>query len=148
MFVSTSKRYLMSAAMFDLVHPSGERHGIINRVANSVSEADGFKNMNPKTKAKCEAQKKEDHKLVKARYLNSRGNHERLTKPYMRWAGDPIDTYHCIPGEVYEVPMGLINEINGSPGLAKRSDIVDYRGVPTKVDGKSEKIHEFVPISF
>lgn len=137
----------MSASMMNLTASNGEKHGIINRVANSVQD-DDFKHMKPEVKAKAEKIKKEEHKIVKARYMNHRGQHERLTKPYMRWAGDPIDTWHCIPGEVYEVPLGLINEINNSPGLPRRSEVLDTSGRPTIKDGSPERIHEFVPVGF
>lgn len=132
----------------ELVTTSGEKHGLINRVSNSVRAEDGFKNMDAKTKAKAEKLKEEDHKIVKARYRNNRGDHERLTKPYCRWAGDPIETWHFIPGEVYELPYGLVREVNESPGLAKRSEVLDANGIPTKKDGKNERIHEFVAVGF
>lgn len=133
--------------MQELIAQNGEKHGLINTVANSVKD-DGFKSMTPENKVKAEKMRKEDSKLVKARYLNSRGKHERLTKPYCRYAGDPIRTFHCIPGHVYELPLGFINEVNGSKGLAQRSEVLDADGVPTKKDGEFEKIHEFVPVSF
>lgn len=129
------------------VSASGEKHGLINVVANSVPD-DGFAKMKPEAKAKAEKLKKEEHRIVKARYINHKGPNERLTKPYMRWAGDPIETWHFIPDEVYELPLGLVNEVNGNPGLAKRSELLDANGIPTKKEGKSEKIHEFVPVGF
>src|SRR5574341_1517556 len=94
-----------------LVTESGEQHGLINTVANSVQD-NGFKHMDAKTKTKAEKLRAEEKRIVKARYLNHRGNHERLTKPYCRWAGDPIQTYHLIPGHTYDLPMGFINEVN------------------------------------
>jgi hypothetical protein len=130
-----------------MVTESGEQHGLINSVANSVKD-DGFKNMQPEWRAKAEKMKKEDQKKVKARYINHRGLHERLTKPYMRWAGDPIQTWHLIPGQVYELPMGFVNEINNNPGLARRSEALGKDGLPSRKDGPSEKIHELIPISF
>ena len=131
----------------ELVTASGEKHGIINTIANSVKDT-GFAHMTPEMKAKCEKQRKEEAKIVKARYLNSRGQNERLTKPYMRWAGDNIVTYHLIPGQDYDLPMGFIKEVNSSPGLAKRSEILDSSGQPTKVEGAAEKIHQLVPVGF
>lgn len=133
--------------MNTMVTASGEKHGWINRVGNSVPD-NGFAHMSPEIKAKAEKLRKEEARKVKARYINHRGDHERLTKPYMRWAGDPIDTYHLIPGEVYELPYGFIKEINESPGLARRSEVLDKNGLPTVKDGKNEKIHELVPVSF
>lgn len=130
-----------------LVASNGEEHGLINAVGNSVADND-FKYMDPETKTKAQKMRKEDGKLVKARYLNSRGEHERLTKPYCKYAGDPIQTWHFIPGQVYDLPKGLVEEVNGSPGLAKRSELLDVNGRPTIKDGHAEKLHQFVPVSF
>ena len=136
----------MTAAL--LVTETGEEHGCIKTVANSVP-FDGFKHMDADTKAKAEKLKKEEHRFVKARYINHRGQHERLTKPYCRWAGDPLQTWHFIPNQVYDVPLGLVNEVNDpKKRLPKRSEICDAQGQPTKKEGTSETIHEFVPISF
>ena len=133
-----------------MIAPNGEKHGLINSVGNSVKD-DGFKHMTPETRKKAEALRKEEARIVKARYINHQGENERLTKPYMHWAGDPIQTWHFIPNEVYDVPMGLINEVNAS-GLPRRSDrVLDVNGDPTivqKKDGGKERIHEFVPVSF
>lgn len=86
-----SKQLMLSTA-------SGEAHGLINTLTNSVP-FDEFKNMKPEHKKDLEKQKKEDARLVKAEYMNSRGRHERLTKPYCKYAGDPIQIWHFIPGK-------------------------------------------------
>lgn len=125
----------------------GERHGLINSVGNSCPNT-GFVHMEPGIKAKAQALRKEEARIVKARYINSRGMHERLTKAYMRWEGDPIQTYNLIPGEVYDLPLGLVNEVNNSPGLARRSEVLDANGIPTLHDGSPEKLHQLVPVSF
>ena len=129
------------------VTANNEAHGLINQVGNSV-KFDDFKNIDPKIREKAKKQKEHDHKIVKARYINYMGDHERLDKVYCRWAGDPIQTWHCIPNHVYEVPMGLVEEINNHIGLIQRSEILDSNGVPTMKDGKPKKIHEFLPCSF
>ena len=130
-----------------MVTKNGERHGLINSVANSVPD-DGFKHFTPENKVKAEKLKKDEHRIVKARYRNSRGSHERLTKPYCRWAGDPIQTWHLIPGQEYELPYGFVKEVNESPGLAKRSEVLGPDGKPTTVDGEAEKLHELIPVGF
>ena len=132
-----------------MVTASGEKHGLINSVGNSVKAEDRFKNITEKNKEKAEKQRKEDCRMVKARYINHRGNHERLSKPYCRYAGDPIQTWHFIPEQEYEVPKGLVDEVNDpNKRLARRSEILDSSGKPTLKDGPGERIHEFVPISF
>ena len=134
---------------------SGEQHGLINTLTNSVT-FDDFRNMTPENKLKCEKQKKEDARLVKAEYMNSRGRHERLTKPYCRWSGDPINIYHLIPGKVYEVPMGFVNEVNDeSKHLKRRSGLVSIDGNPLSKDESpldrdtdGEWLHRMVPVGF
>lgn len=134
---------------------SGEQHGLINILTNSV-QADDFKNMKPEHKKEIEAQKKEDARIVKAEYMNSRGRHERLTKPYCKYAGDPIQIWHFIPGKVYEVPMGLVNEVNDKNKIMKkRSGLLSVDGVPARKDEnpleddvEGEWIHKFVAVSF
>src|SRR5271157_6046943 len=101
-----NKQLMMSTA-------SGELHGLINTLTNSVPN-DDFKNFKPEHKKHLEAERKEDAKIVKAEYMNSRGRHERLTKPYCRYAGDPIQVWHFIPGKTYEIPLGLVKEVNDS----------------------------------
>lgn len=129
-----------------MVTEYGEQHGLVNTLPNSCPD-NGFKHMEPDAKSKCEKLKKEENKMVKARYINHRGTHERLSKPYMRWAGDTIKMYHLIPGQVYDLPYGFVKEVNESRGLEQRSDMVVGDRVRTK-DGNPLKIHELVPISF
>jgi hypothetical protein len=133
-------------AQIVMVTETGEEHGLINTLPNSVAD-DGFASMKPEMKSKAEKQKKEDSRIVKARYINHRGMHERLDKPYMRYAGDPIQIYHLIPGKTYDLPKGFVDEINEHKGLAQRAD----RVIDDKVMAKDQnplKIHELVPISF
>lgn len=134
---------------------SGEQHGLINTLTNSVP-FDDFKSMKPEHKKKLESEKKEDSRMVKAEYLNSRGKHERLTKPYCRYAGDPILVYHLIPGKVYELPMGFIKEVNDkNKYLPKRSGLVCIDGEAVKKDESpldrdeaGDWLHKLVPCGF
>jgi len=134
---------------------SGEQHGLINVLTNSVV-FDEFKNMKPEHKKELEKQKKEDSRIVKAEYLNSRGRHERLTKPYCKYAGDPIQIWHFIPGKVYDVPLGLVNEVNDKNKIMKkRSGLVSLDGnsvnkdeSPLAQDEEGEWLHRFVAHGF
>jgi hypothetical protein len=134
---------------------AGEQHGLVNTLTNSVP-FDDFKNMKPEHKKEMERQKKEDSKKVKAEYMNSRGRHERLTKPYCRYAGDPIEVWHFIPGKTYEVPMGLIKEVNDpKKHIPQRSGLVSVDGSsinkdesPLEKDQNGEWLHKFVPCGF
>lgn len=113
---------------------SGEEHGLINTLTNRVKWND-CKHMAPKDKEEILKQKKDDAKIVKAEYLNSRGRHERLTKAYCRYAGEPIQIWHFIPGKVYEVPLGLVREVNDKNKILKRrSGLVSEDGSPLKKD--------------
>lgn len=138
-----------------MVTHAGEEHGLINVLTNSVP-FDDFKHMKPEQRKEMEKQKKEDSRKVKAEYMNSRGKHERLTKPYCKYAGDPIQIWHFIPGRVYDVPLGLINEVNDkSKVMPKRSGLVSIDGAPVTKDEtplgndvEGEWLHKFVPVSF
>jgi hypothetical protein len=134
---------------------SGEQHGLINTLTNSVT-FDEFKNMKPEHKKELELQKKEDARLVKAEYLNSRGRHERLTKPYCRYAGDPIQIWNFIPGKTYEVPYGLVKEVNDqNKVMKKRSGLISVDGQamrkdegPLEKDEEGEWLHRFSAVGF
>jgi len=142
------KQLIMSTA-------SGELHGLINTLTNSVP-FDDFKNFKTEHKKELEKQKKEDSRMVKAEYMNSRGKHERLTKPYCKYAGDPLQIWHFIPGKVYEVPLGLVNEVNDKNKVMKRREglmevdgkEVTKSGAPLDRDEEGEWLHKFVAVGF
>jgi hypothetical protein len=134
---------------------AGELHGLINTLTNSVPN-DDFKNFKPEHKKELERQKKEDSRIVEAEYMNARGRHERLTKPYCRYAGDPIQIWHFIPGKTYKVPMGLVKEVNDSTKhIPKRSGLISIDGealrkneAPLEKDEEGEWLHKFVSKGF
>lgn len=130
-----------------MVTESGEEHGLINSVGNSVRD-DGFQHMKPDIKGKAEKKKKDMARIVKAKYNNRRGMNERLDKQYCAGGGEPIQQWHFIPGYTYDVPFGLVEEVNNSPGLARRSDLLDAKGNATQKDGMPERIHEFSSVNF
>lgn len=134
------------AQQVKMVTQTGEEHGLIKTIPNSVRD-NGFADMSPEAKARCEKLKKEEAKMVKARYINHRGMHERLSKPYMHWAGDPVKYYHLIPGYTYELPYGFVKEVNENPGLAQRGERMEDDKVIAK-DQNPIKIHELVPVSW
>lgn len=142
-------------AQLVMATPSGEQHGLINTLTNSVP-FDDFKNMKEDHKKELQKQKKEDSRLVKAEYMNSRGRHERLTKPYCRYAGDPIQIWHFIPGKTYEVPLGLVNEVNDKNKIMKRrAGLISVDGNPVQSteapldqDQDGDWLHKFVAASF
>jgi hypothetical protein len=125
----------------------GEQHGLIKTLPNSVREDEGLKNMSPENKAKCEKMRKDDNRMIKGRYINRTGKHERLTRPYMRHAGDPIRYYHLIPDHEYELPKGFVDEIN-QHRMPVRSGKCDANGDNPIGNDTTEIIHEIVPCSF
>lgn len=132
---------------------SGEQHGLINTLTNSV-EFNDFKYMKPEVKARLEKEKKEDARIVEMEYLNSRGRHERLTKPYCKYAGDPIQVWHLIPGYKYPLPIGFIKEVNEMK-VTRRSGLVSVDGEDIKKDGSplekdvdGDWVHRLVPTKF
>lgn len=142
-------------AQLTLATASGEMHGLINTLTNSVP-FDEFKNMKPEHKKEMERMKKEDSKIVKAEYMNSRGRHERLTKPYCKYSGDPIVIYHLIPGKIYDLPQGFVDEVNDKNKIMKkRSGLVSVDGqavnkndTPLDNDIEGEWLHRLVPVKF
>ncbi len=130
-----------------LVTAWGEEHGCIKKVANSV-KGDGFDHMTPEAKAEAQKKKKEASKIVKARYLNSRGANERLTKPFCLGAGENIQTWHFVPGQIYDVPLGLIEEVNSKRPIIREGRCDENGDNPQKKDTYDQPLHQFVPISF
>jgi hypothetical protein len=138
-----------------LATASGEMHGLINTMTNCVP-FDEFKHFKPEHKKEMERQRKENSRLVKAEYMNSRGRHERLTKPYCAGSGEPIQIWHFIPGKIYEVPLGLVKEVNDKnkimkkrAGLVSEDDVqVQKSGAPLEEDQEGEWLHKFVAAGF
>ena len=129
------------------VLPNGEQHGLINRLANSVP-FDDFKYMDGPTKLKAEKKRKDDAILIKAQYLNSRGKHERLTKPYCGGSGMPIEIWHFVPGKEYTVPKGLVEDVNKSRPIIRAGKCDENGDNPTTQDEYDEPLHRFVAVGF
>ena len=143
-----AKQVLMATA-------SGEQHGIINTLTNNVP-FDDFKNFSPEHITQLQKEKKEDSRIVKVEYLNSKGRHERLTKPYCKYAGDPIHVYHLIPGKIYDLPLGFVKEVNESQDkLMSRAGLMEVDGKEVNRDGspldhdvKADWTHKLVAAGF
>jgi hypothetical protein len=110
--------------------------------------------MTPANKEKMIKEKKEDARIVKMEYINRIGRHERLTKSYTRYAGDPIKVYHLIPGKVYDLPMGFIKEVNQMKNV-KRSGLLEVDGEKINKDGsplerdtEGDWVHRLVPANY
>src|ERR1700722_13096295 len=130
---------------------SGEAHGLVDVYTNSCENND-FKHMKAADKEKLLKDKKEDSRLVEMEYVNRKGSHERLDKHYVRYAGDRIEKWHCIPGKKYTVPMGLVKEVNEMKLPPKRSGLVSLDGnelnkdgSPIEKDQENDWEHRFFP---
>jgi hypothetical protein len=133
---------------------SGEAHGLVDVFTNSCEDND-FKFMKPADKEKLIKQRKEDARLVEMEYINRKGGHERLDKHYVKYAGERIEKWHCIPGKRYTVPMGLVKEVNEMKLPPKRSGLVSLdgqelnkNGAPIEADQEADWEHRFVPTKY
>lgn len=131
---------------------NGEEHGLIGLLPNAVP-FDDFKHMTPEHKSECQKKLKRDKELIRGRYINRRGINERLEKPYCAGAGEPIQLWKLIPEHTYDLPRGMIDEVNASR-MPVRADLVSVDGksvnrddIPLQKDS-FEIIHEIVPVSF
>jgi hypothetical protein len=130
------------------VTANGLEHGLINEVGNSVPD-DGMKRFAEKDRPAMEKKKKEDEKIVKAQYLHKDGKNERLERPYMKWAGQKISMWRFLHGETYEVPKGLVDDVNDpNKRTRKRSGLVGIDNKPLEMDEYDEPLHRFVPVGF
>jgi hypothetical protein len=126
-----------------LVTATGEEHGLIKKYANSVQN-DGFQHMSPEYKAEAQKKKKDEARIVKARYINSRGKHERLTMPFCLGGGEPIQMWHFIPGFTYDVPAGLVKTVNAKRPIIREGKCDENGENPSTKDEYDEPLHQFV----
>lgn len=130
-----------------MVTASGEQHGLLKVLGNSVPDNE-FKRFKEKDRPAMEKQKKEDGKMVKAVYINTKDSSRRLEMAYNQWDGDPILSYRFIPDQEYEVPKGLTNLVNGKKEH-KRSGILDPKTQqPMILDQMVPGEHRFVATQF
>lgn len=131
---------------------TGEEHGLINQLPNAVP-FDDFKSMTPEFKAKAKKELEHRKKMSKGRYINTESYDDRLDKTYCAGAGEPLQTYHLIPDQVYDLPLGFIEEVNQTE-MAVRSDLLSVDGVNVTKDGTAtakdrvKRVHQIVPIGF
>lgn len=134
------------------VTATGEEHGLLGTLPNAVAFTD-FKNYKSERREELRKEKKEDARMVKARYINhDEGSKGRCSKSYLKYAGDPIMRYHLIHDHEYTLPMGFINEINESrtpvrEGLQSVDGVDVNNGAPMDKD-TFVRTHELVPCSF
>lgn len=131
------------------VTQTGEEHGLINTLGNSVKD-DGMNRFAEKDRAKMQKMKTEDARIVKARYLHKDGKNEKLERPYCNWGGDPITMWRFLHDNVYEVPKGLVDDVNSPNKRQKKRAgfLVNGKGEPLETDQLEDPIHRFIPVEF
>ena len=122
---------------------SGEEHGLVKVLPNSVPDS-GMKRFKESDRPHMEKLRKEESKMVTVTYINTKGKNERLPMNYCRWDGDPLLAYHFIPEHDYEVPKGLVNQVNAKKN-PKRSGLMDVNGKELLTDEMEMSEHRFVP---
>lgn len=125
-----------------LLTSSGEEHGLINQLPNSI-KTDNLDHMTPENKAQCEKKIKDASKMVRARYINRRNPNARFTKPYCAGGGKPIMIYKLISDHVYDLPKGFVEEMNAEKGIIVRGERIED-GRMVKGDSVVRE-HECVP---
>lgn len=131
-----------------LLTPEGTEHGLLRRVRNSVQEDKAKRD--PKQKAEYQKRREHDSKKVTARYLNHPNpDNGTLTVPYVKYAGDPIEIYKFLTGYNYEVPRGLVDQVNeSSMKMQPIEEEDDGRGNVIAKKRPNKRVHEFIPVGF
>lgn len=125
-----------------LLTSSGEEHGLINQMPNSV-KTENLDHMSPENKAEIQKKMKDASKIVRARYINRRNQNARLTKPYCAGGGKPIQIWRLICDHVYDLPKGLVEELNAEKGVITRGERIEDGKI---IKGDTVlKEHELVP---
>jgi hypothetical protein len=132
---------------------TGELHGLIQTLPNSVPYDDFKKCEKAEDRTKLKKELENRKKIVKGRYINRQNSNERLEKAYCAGSGEPLQLWKLIPDYTYELPLGFVEEVNAS-GMPVRADLVSIDGAEVNKDAsplvkdRMERIHEIVPVGF
>jgi hypothetical protein len=125
---------------------SGIEHGLMKVVANSVPDNE-FKRFKEKDRPAMQKLKADQCKMKKVIYINTKGRKDPYERPYCKWDGDPILSYKFLPEHEYEVPQGLIDEVNALR-VNKRSGLLDAFERPILKDEVEPSEHRFISSQF
>ena len=128
--------------MTALLTDKGEEHGLINQLPNSV-KTENLDHLSAEHKAEAQKKIKDACKLVRARYINRRNPNFRLTKPYCAGGGKPIQIWKLISDCVYDLPKGLVEEINSEKGVINRGERIEEGRLI--MQNTTLREHELVP---
>lgn len=136
-----------------LVTKSGELHGLIQTLPNSVPYDEFKKCEKAEERTKLKKELENRKKTVRGRYINRQNSNERLEKAFCAGSGEPLQLWKLIPDYTYDLPLGFVEEVNAS-GVPVRADLVSVDGSDINRDGsplakdRMERIHEIVPVGF
>ncbi len=121
---------------------SGEEHGLMKVVSNSVVDSEG-KRFKEKDREAMKKQRAEDSKMVRVTYINTKGSKFPFEIPYCMWDGDPILSYKFLADQDYDIPKGLMDLVN-KKRIQKRSGLLDKSGKELMQDTQEPYEHRFV----
>lgn len=129
--------------MAALLTASGEEHGLIKQLPNSV-KTENLDHMSPEHKVDMQKKIKDACKIVRARYIDRQNANGRFTKPYCAGGGKPIQIWKLISDHVYDLPKGFVEELNAEKGVITRGERIE-EGRMVKADSVVKR-HELVPV--
>lgn len=115
---------------------------------------------NESLKAKIEEQKKRDSEQVTGKFSNLRAPGQGVKLPYHKYADDPVKWWTFEHGQVYTIPRGFADQINGedpncpcyyTPQFIKNENAIanpDDPGTGIHHIDTSNKKYMFSPINF
>ena len=131
---------------------SEEEKRIIAKQVNMVSDKGGLLN-------KIEKMKAADSVMITGKFINRRSpgkQCERLT--YLKHSTDPVKWYDFCDGQIYTIPTGFANQLNGGTDEDPCYYQPKFNQVAPDADGKggsaihsvdtSNKKYAFVPLNF
>lgn len=123
----------------------GERHGLLETVANS-NKTNTYEKLPPTLSKEMKAKMKDDLEIIDVQYMNME---DQDNGKWEGWYSDhpvePMRWFRFLHGESYKVPRGLVKKINAM-GAPVRSGLMGTDGKPLNVDGKVKKTHQLIPV--
>lgn len=127
--------------------------------AISEKQVAGFAK-NESLKNKIEEQRKRDSELVTGKFSNLRAPGQGVKLPYIKYAEDPVKWWNFEHGQVYTIPRGFADQINGddpncpcyyTPQFIKNENAIinpDEPGTGIHKIDTSNKKYMFSPVHF
>ncbi len=125
---------------------NGQEHGLVTTLINQVSKAEAYKKLDAKRKEELESRIKRNSVLKKVRYIHFKNQETgHRCADYTAGAGEPLYVFKFLHDNVYTVPLGLIELINGERSARPvREGSLDSNGVPLAKDAAPIRLDGFV----